>query len=502
MSIRAQAPKVPVPPGNPFANDQLKRKDSILALTNLLGEIEGPCVLAVDAGWGMGKTTFLRMWAQHLRDEGFPVVEFNAWETDFTWDPFFALWSELSIQLGEQSDSGSSPLPVDHARRLLRALHGGFLGAGMALAALGQPEFATAAALGSQALQSIDDGPEASGEADEPTPFSEVPYRRAKDLIQEFRASLEEAARSLADDNGGRPLVILVDELDRCRPNYAVELLETAKHFFSVDHIVFVLCLDREQIGHSVRAIYGSDFNADGYLRRFFDVDYRLPQPDRRTFIAALADDLGIAEQLQRLAADRRIHCQIGPPHSMGFVINTLDASPLSLRDLQQALNRLSMLLASTHDLHFLYLETVVVLLALRMLDSELYRRVLAGSAKDEEAVAAFGLRKSDPRDTRTTVRATVEAVLSACVCLSSTDASGRPDEEMAPLLLRHRRIAETAHGDLTQGGGELTMSMLAVQHASAYCGRRDSDKEWDFARVTDGLGLSSAVRCLELFPD
>ena len=63
-----------------------------------------------------------------------------------------------------------------------------------------------------------------------------------------------------------------------------IELLEAAKHFFNVDHIVFVVCLDRAQLAHSVKAVYGACFDAEGYLWRFFDIDYRLPQPRPQAF--------------------------------------------------------------------------------------------------------------------------------------------------------------------------------------------------------------------------
>ena len=70
-------------------------------LTHLAGNLEGPCVLAVDAAWGTGKTTFIGMWSQHLRNQGFPVVPFNAWETDFSGDPLLTLTSELTEGLHE-----------------------------------------------------------------------------------------------------------------------------------------------------------------------------------------------------------------------------------------------------------------------------------------------------------------------------------------------------------------------------------------------------------------
>ena len=86
---------------------------------------------------------------------------------------------------------------------------------------------------------------------------------------------------TLAQSKENRPLIVVIDELDRCRPSYAVELLEVAKHLFAVDHIVFVLAVNRSELAHSIRALYGSGFDAEGYLRRFFDVDFRLPAPDR-----------------------------------------------------------------------------------------------------------------------------------------------------------------------------------------------------------------------------
>jgi hypothetical protein len=505
MPIRVQPAEIEIPENDPFANDLLGRKESIEALTTLLRNIEGPCVIAVDASWGMGKTTFLRMWAQHLRGERHPVVEFNAWETDFTWDPFFALWSEISAQFAQESTLGRGGSLSDIARNLLPFLRGGATSASLAFAAGGEPEAAMTAAGVSATLKEFEDSGDASDQgqdAGDETPFLEATYVEAKSLLSEFRTALQEQASALAAEHNGLPLVVLIDELDRCRPTYAIELLETAKHLFSADRIVFVLCLDRVQLTHSVRAVYGSHFNADGYLRRFFDIDYRLPLPGRSTLLFALGKDLQIAEQLEHLASRGQLHSRIGNPTSLHFIVNVLDASPLSLRDLQQALNRLSLLLASVHELHVLHLESLVILLVLRTLDSELYRRALAGIATDDEAVAAFALQKSDPRDSLTTVRATVEAVLSACVCLSSADASGRPNEEMVPLLLRNRQIADVAMSDHTAQGGERTMAMLVVDYTSRFCGRHDLNEEWDFIHVTDQLGFRTAVRCLELFPD
>ena len=84
---------------------------------------------------------------------------------------------------------------------------------------------------------------------------------------------------------GDKPIIFIIDELDRCRPSYAVELLEQVKHFFSVSGIVFVLSIDKVQLGHAVRGVYGNDrINADEYLRRFIDIEYSIPVPDKNYF--------------------------------------------------------------------------------------------------------------------------------------------------------------------------------------------------------------------------
>ena len=74
MGIRIQPREIEVPEDNPFKNDLLGRRELVEVLTHLVGSLEGPCVLAVDAAWGNGKTTFLRIWAQYLRQQEFPII--------------------------------------------------------------------------------------------------------------------------------------------------------------------------------------------------------------------------------------------------------------------------------------------------------------------------------------------------------------------------------------------------------------------------------------------
>lgn len=121
MGFRIQPPFVDIPEDDPFRNDKLDRREPAKVLTHLLASVEGPCVLAVDAAWGNGKTTFLDMWSRHLRKEGFAVVGFSAWETDFSEDPFIALSTELTEGLDGLELDGSLAKTVAERPRRARA---------------------------------------------------------------------------------------------------------------------------------------------------------------------------------------------------------------------------------------------------------------------------------------------------------------------------------------------------------------------------------------------
>ena len=69
-----------------------------------------------------------------------------------------------------------------------------------------------------------------------------------------------------------------MDELDRCKPIYALNLMEKIKHLFSVKHIVFLLVMNKEQLEQSVRCLYGPNIDARTYLQKFINIECKLPR--------------------------------------------------------------------------------------------------------------------------------------------------------------------------------------------------------------------------------
>ena len=377
---------------DPFEHDLLNRKQPVEILTNLLLNTENPYTMSIDASWGNGKTTFLNMWKQHLRSEGFPVVGFNAWDTDFAQYPLIALTSELLNTLRPFDDNGDLGLDAIETTlpRLLKftltkvvpwaiSLTGGVVSIQTSDPSVALAGNALAAGVAETMEEVVEDEP--SENLSEP-----FTYIKAKEEINSFRNALANTAEKLSDKHHGKPLVIAIDELDRCRPSYAVELLEIAKHFFSVDNIVFVLAIDKSQLSHAIRAIYGGEFDSVGYLRRFIDLDFRLPSPDRTMFMTQLMNQTGLHQFFDDYNAQ-----SWGKPDDTRRLLKSFLSSPtLSIRQIQQALYHLGLVLASLDSRTEISYGAIAALVILKTIDPVTYRRFVQSDMTDKDVLDTF----------------------------------------------------------------------------------------------------------------
>lgn len=76
---------------------------------------------------------------------------------------------------------------------------------------------------------------------------------------KDIHAQIEELLASLLAERGNR-LVIFIDELDRCKPTFAIQLLERIKHYFSNDQITFVFSVNTTELQHTIKQYYGTGF--------------------------------------------------------------------------------------------------------------------------------------------------------------------------------------------------------------------------------------------------
>ncbi|MFB2866274.1 P-loop NTPase fold protein [Aeromonas sp. MdU4] len=261
-----------------FDNCKLNRKEYGQFLANyLIGEKDG-FVLNLNGSWGTGKTEFLKRFYIELMDRGHPTIYIDAWESDFSQEPLTVVASELLSQLERLMDGAISDGEITKVKSALgKALKGTLVG----LAGIASAKLLNDSAIGMEAINKL---------------LDEAPQNITKQLAEDYQSQIEainttrEALGALAESlqtvNGSAlPVIVLIDELDRCRPTYAIEMLEVIKHFFLIKNFVFVIATDTDQLCHSITSVYGDKFDSSQYLKRFFHRKSTLSTPNINEYI-------------------------------------------------------------------------------------------------------------------------------------------------------------------------------------------------------------------------
>lgn len=262
-----------------WKDDVLQRKKYADFLTKYLVAKADPFVININAPWGSGKTFFIEHWCKDLKNKH-PCVLFNAWENDFSNDPLLSVISCIERDLSPllsvtDKENNETKKRLSKVGEYLKSIAPILVKA------------AVSKAIGKEGLEELQQLNEKDGEA--ATKIAETVTdkliqnnKTVEEAIKTFKNSLQDLIEELTcnEDYLNKPLFIFIDELDRCRPLYAIELLERIKHLFGVPGIIFVIATDTEQLKHSINAIYGNEFDSNTYLRRFFDQSYTLSMPD------------------------------------------------------------------------------------------------------------------------------------------------------------------------------------------------------------------------------
>lgn len=286
---------------DPFKNDKLSRLPIALTLTQIIENLGQPFTVSLEAPWGYGKTTFVRMWMQYLKNLGFECLLFNAWESDYSDDPLVTFLGELDKFIQETEKEIKNYNQVQKQMAKVRKIAGEII-----LDSL--PIFVQVVSHGIitseriKALIPFISGSEKaiSEKVTEGVENQIKEYKEEKQTIRSFKAQLAILAKELTQERK-TPLVIFLDELDRCRPTYAVQFLERIKHLFNVENVLFVLSIDSVQLSNTIRAIYGQATDTDGYLRRIIDYRFNLPAPLHKEFCVHLAEIYSLDQKLESL---------------------------------------------------------------------------------------------------------------------------------------------------------------------------------------------------------
>ena len=340
-------------PKNPWDDDVLDRKKIADRLTSIVRGQEAPFVISVDGRWGTGKTFLLKRWQQDLENQGWQAIYYNAWEDDFAGDPLISVTGQLSEHLKKGSLWAK-------ARKL-----------GRLVAPFVQPVASTASiATTGVPVPNIRRSKQAP-----PNDLADyLEKRAAKDGLKKHLAEL--AAEVRADT--GQPLLFIIDELDRCRPTFAIELLERVKHIFDVENIVFVFGINREELTKSLRSVYG-EIEAEEYLRRFFDLPLALPQADPDAFCTHLIQSFG----LDVFFSSVRTTGSRGTFHvATEYLPLILGGVRLSLRDMDHCVRLLAFAARAMVTSGAFPASLLVLMIAVRIQNPKLYQEYIESTAR------------------------------------------------------------------------------------------------------------------------
>ena len=311
-----------------FKNDKLKRRDSIIDLSQLIKSNLEPLVLSINASWGSGKTTFVKLWQAYLKKEcNVNSIYFSAWEDDFSKEPLISILGELNNYI-EKTYPANTPVPQGFNKAI--KMTGKVLKRGIPAVIKGS----------TAGLIDLDAGFEEaiSSMSEESTKELIENYSKDKDILKEFKNTLENVLSKMDED---KPFIIFIDELDRCRPLYSIELLERIKHVFGIKRLIFVLSIDKVQLSESIKSQYGN-INTNSYLKRFIDLEYTLSNPNLKDFCDYLYDEFN----LENILISKGIESK-GRNHTFHYlsVMKKLALTfQLSLRDIEQVFIKLHIL--------------------------------------------------------------------------------------------------------------------------------------------------------------
>jgi KAP-like P-loop domain-containing protein len=348
----------------------LDRKTYGDALLNLVVRSKYELVISLDGKWGEGKTTFVKMWQGLLSEKEIPNIYIDAFSNDYIDDAFISVvsaitnYAETHIVKGHQEKIAELK---NKAKKVGGQLLSWSAKIGIKAATLGVIKDADI-----EELKDIK-GDMAKSVSDLFGGFIEERINsHSKDemLIQSFRELLSELPSKLVADSE-KPLVIIIDEMDRCKPTFAVEIIEKIKHLFSVKNVVFILVMNMAQLEESIKSVYGQNIDAHTYLQKFINIEATLPKQTGERYandLSTYSSKLLKLHKLETWGDDRNIIDCIEP------LANHFN---LSLRQLEKVYTNLAVFYGSSSENHFRLVPVVVFLSIVKVVDPLLFDQLL-----------------------------------------------------------------------------------------------------------------------------
>lgn len=274
----------------PFKGDLWGRKQLGEKLTHFISNLQCGATIALDAEWGAGKTWFVKNWKVNLEANDYRVIYIDAFAQDFIEDPFLIL--SMEILNAVDADATVSNKFKD---KFISAYHAvlpnlPMLIWSLAMTLMGAGHFSKGVQETITAVKDV------TGEAGEKAGalLEEGLKEHLTDLVDNYNTNKNEL-KYFKEELGNLvkdlefPLVFIVDELDRCKPEFSIKLIERIKHFFDIPNIVFVLSTNKAQLEESINSFYGFK-SANSYLEKFIDLNIKFPKRESDSYIQVIRE--------------------------------------------------------------------------------------------------------------------------------------------------------------------------------------------------------------------
>ena len=267
-------------------HDEFNRKpiaENIIKLLTLPIDLSP---MVIDGGWGTGKTEFCQKLIQLMEQQqlNYQPVYIDAFRSDHSGEPLLALLAEIiKTCTPEDTDEQPSEQRKNITRKVAKAA--GFVMKTVAKAAVGHVLKQNTDDLAEEFQQIMNGDQDADSLAETVTDAAVTIASHTIDatvealLKEQIEAekNLETLKACLKELAADKPIILFIDELDRCRPDYAVDMLEVIKHVFDIENVKVVLVTNTKQLRAAINHRYGAEVDAQKYLDKFLKYSFALP---------------------------------------------------------------------------------------------------------------------------------------------------------------------------------------------------------------------------------
>ena len=268
-------------------HDEFNRKpiaENIIKLLTLPIDLSP---MVIDGGWGTGKTEFCQKLIRLMEQQqlNYQPVYIDAFRSDHSGEPLLALLAEIiKTCTPEDTDEQPSEQRKNITRKVAKAA--GFVMKTVAKAAVGHVLKQNTDDLAEEFQQIMNGDQDADSLAETVTDAAVTIASHTIDatvealLKEQIEAekNLETLKACLTELAADKPIILFIDELDRCRPDYAVDMLEVIKHVFDIENVKVVLVTNTKQLRAAINHRYGVEVDAQKYLDKFLKYSFALPE--------------------------------------------------------------------------------------------------------------------------------------------------------------------------------------------------------------------------------